>query len=576
MIGLKGKTPDAQKSPREVAEGPIFSSQPPHLSRRKWLKLAGVPTLTAFGAAVDSQAIAQSRASKTLDRPLTRRWNLACPHIQDSPGADVLADRLGQKWPVRSLAGLFPEATLKTWERFLDECSKMTSSGKHPDPVLAELLGLELAKPQRDLNDLPTPVRSLVSQRRIRARPKRWSTSRFDLYSFASTSATRNIATVVEETHRAWCELFFPFWNQSQLVENHFSATQSRRLQGRPNLRRQQKFKIVVFANANQYQDALSADVPNASQSTGFYHDASDATYLYPAEETKTLRHEVTHQLFRRATSAPTSNDFVPGRAEDFWIVEGIAGYFESLRSVEQSLVIGGWDSDRLQYARYRVLAGGDQYALESLRKDGRDEAQQLKDLARWYAHAIMRTHQAMDGRDEDRRWFYRTLARVYRLEDQLIRSNAPEPPPEGGVEDFLQVDDNLAQTNPITPEQRSLCLCGCSISDTSLSQFHSLPNLQWLDLSRIQTVNLQTVINLVADPKSLTQLTLDGTPIADFDAESFAIWVSSLRNLEQLDLSWLGIDDGVVRAMAGLTRLRTLWLTGCPISDDSVGTLAR
>ena len=133
----------------------------------------------------------------------------------------------------------------------------------------------------------------------------------------------------------------------------------------------------------------------------------------------------------------------MPGEDSEFWLIEGIAGYFESLYVGNGYATVGGWDSPRLQFARYRFFAGGDRLPMSELRKDGRLTAQSRPDIARWYAHAIAQTHRLLDDGDcAKRRWVYGQLAEQYRIQTAL-KIDSSDAGDADSVLAFLSVDDD-------------------------------------------------------------------------------------------------------------------------------------
>ena len=77
--------------------------------------------------------------------------------------------------------------------------------------------------------------------------------------------------------------------------------------------------------------------------------------YFFADKESddRTLYHEATHQLFHE--SRPVSPKV--GRLANFWIIEGIAMYMESLKVRDGYYELGGFDDERMLAARYRLAA---------------------------------------------------------------------------------------------------------------------------------------------------------------------------------------------------------------------------
>ena len=425
-------------------------------------------------------------------------------------------------------------------------------------------------------------------------------TPHFVIYSRSDQTTSTRVAEELEQAYWVWTQMCFPFWEAATQVESHLAempATDSNETIASyleelgKRVTTKKRMKVILFRDAAEYAQTLGAAVPGIEKSTGFYNDQQKVTYLFaprlPDDETvsqaesgqvrdgmfATLRHEVVHQLFREATgkSSPAGG---PGADRDFWLVEGIAGYFESMVSGDGWVTLGGWDSPRLQFARYRILAGGDQMPMEELRRDGRESAQMRPDLSRWYAHAIANTHRLLDGGDPSgRTWVYARLAAVYELPEFSKAANDETPPVVNSADDmrtFLTLDDIDLRSNPASRTLTQLCLAGCDVTANGIEQLGPQDKLNWLDLARLK-VDSRAVAELSPDPKTVRQLSFEATRVTD----QVAPWLARASNLAELDLSWTLVGDEAVKAIANHAKLETLWLTGSKVTDASMETIA-
>lgn len=330
--------------------------------------------------------------------------------------------------------------------------------------------------------------------------------------------------------------------------------------------------RVVMFRDAADYRRTLSKDVPGIERSTGFYSDQRETTFLYGShqDDPATRRHEMVHQLFREASLSKLDTR-MPGEDSGFWIVEGIAGYFESLFIVRGRATVGGWDASRLQFARYRMLVGGDTMPISELVADGRLAAQQRQDLARWYAHAIAQTHHLLDsGNTNHRRYIYDQLAKCYEINADIPDAKLAGEPARL-LRDFLSIDDEHLKQNQTPQKLQRLCLAGCEVTEDGLSQVTASPQVQWLDLSRLPIGN-QAVRRLAPNAKSIQQLTLEATKIDD----DLIAWLAKATELEELDLSWTPMSDRLINSISTAKQIQTLWLTGTKITDQSIDAIAR
>jgi len=150
----------------------------------------------------------------------------------------------------------------------------------------------------------------------------------------------------LEMLYALWQQMFAPFVaGETELV---------RRFEGRPPRRPGPQHQVVFFRNRQEYNEALRSAQPKIDMTLGIYFDSARITYFFAGEgqEPSTLYHEATHQLFQEAR--PVAADV--GGSENFWIVEGIACYMESLAEHAGYCTLGGANAGRMGAARHRVL----------------------------------------------------------------------------------------------------------------------------------------------------------------------------------------------------------------------------
>ncbi|TWU00948.1 leucine-rich repeat domain-containing protein [Stieleria varia] len=408
-------------------------------------------------------------------------------------------------------------------------------------------------------------------------------TPHLTVYSHADAASGRRVAEDLERCYWVWTQMFFPLWEASGQVTAALSgmppdADVGEYLQNNPKrLTVRRKLRVVLFRDAAEYQQTLGQVIPGIERSTGFYNDERQTAFFFAgsiqdehADDAATRRHEMVHQLFREATRSGLGGD-MPGEQAGFWLVEGIAGYCESLHFGSHEATVGGWDSPRLQFARFRSLVNQDVMPIRELAADGRVAAQQRDDLARWYAHAIAQTHHLMDSSvTTNRQWLYRQLASLYRVRVELPGSDEL-PDVDAGFVRFLRVDDALLAANPVKRPLRQLCLAQCDVTGEGLATVPPSQQLNWLDLSRLP-IDAHDVARILPAPTLLTQLSLEATRTD----ESIRDWLTQARRLEEVDLSFTRINDDVVDTLGASADLQVLWLTGCPITDRSISSIAK
>ncbi len=447
------------------------------------------------------------------------------------------------------------------------------------DPAIRRFLGLPL-KQSFDA----TAVRGRSAPRFLHWAPGSFAqvdTPHFVIYSRAAEVPSKRIAKDLERCYWVWTQMFFPLWEAEKQVsaalgEMPVDASVQDFLKehpGRITIRR--KLRVVLFRDAAEYAQTLSREVPGIERSTGYYDNGKQTIFLYAAEndDAATRRHEMVHQLFREATRSGLGRS-IPGDDTGFWLIEGIAGYFESLYVGERFATVGGWDSSRLQFARFRTFSGGDRMPMAELRKDGRISAQQQTNIARWYAHAIAQTHQLIDGGNvRSRQAVYQQLAARYKIQADLPKVDVDTAfaGADESLISFLSIDDAHLADNPVDVPPQRLVLAGCKVTAEGLKRIPPISSLLWLDLANLAVGN-GDVVRLAPNPSSIEQLRLEGTQV---DA-GLIDWLRKATQLRELDLSSTHADDSVVDAIGAAGKLSLLWLTGTDVTDKSIDTIAK
>ena len=481
-----------------------------------------------------------------------------------------------------SMNSLLPDAALggrasAGWQAYMQ-----LWQAHHSDPANASIrrfLGLPLKKSFE-----ASAKRGRTAPSWLRWRPGTFAqvdTPHFTIYSRADEQSSKHVAEDLERCYWVWTQMFFPLWEANAQVSGAFRDWKPGQdvceyLEGRSQrITVRRRLRVVLFRDADEYRKTLGPENPGIERSTGFYNDQRQTTFLYADEtdDAATRRHEMVHQLFREATRSGLGRG-VPGEASGFWLIEGIAGYFESLHLDDQIATVGGWDAPRMQFARYRVLVGGDVMPMAELEQDGRVAAQQRSDIARWYAHAILRTHQLMDAeRPDQRQWLYKQLAERYRIKGGELM----EAPPvdrnqlDQQLRAFLAIDDQHLKDNPVTHGLSQLCLAGCEVTEQGIAGIPASPELRWLDLARLPVGNTE-VQRLAPNPETMEQLTLEVTRID----QDLVPWLKRATQLREVDLSWTRSDDSAINALDEARGISTLWMTGTRLTDNSIASIAK
>ena len=200
-----------------------------------------------------------------------------------------------------------------------------------------------------------------------------------------SIEAAVALGAKLERVYRVWKQLFFRYF----ATDAQLAALFDGRLRSRPGNPTQHA--VVYFRDREDYNQTLGQAIPNIGVSVGVYVDTTRRAYFFVGEghDERTLVHEATHQLFHESRRVAPD----VGRPNNFWIVEGIAMYMESLREEDGYHVLGGFDDARMVAARYRLLNDAFYVPLAEFAAYGMQQIQQDRRIATLYSQAAGLTH---------------------------------------------------------------------------------------------------------------------------------------------------------------------------------------
>jgi len=240
----------------------------------------------------------------------------------------------------------------------------------------------------------------------------RVETEHFVVLTNHSLEAGVALGTRLEALHRVWWQLFVRYFADAAQLEQLFRARRS-------PLRNERRHRVIYYRDARQYEQAMRRYIPpNVKVTSGIYLNDQRTAYFFHDKigGPSTIYHEATHQLF--AETRPVAQGV--GLRTNFWVIEGIACYMESLTEVEQGDRVGGREAVRLADARYRALDDRFYVPLGQLVRMGRDDVQHEPRIAMLYSEFAGLTHflmHAKDGRYRDALTAY--LRAVYTGQDQ-------------------------------------------------------------------------------------------------------------------------------------------------------------
>ena len=233
------------------------------------------------------------------------------------------------------------------------------------------------------------------------------------------------------ELFYSWLQKNFAafFETPAALQERFEKATQ------RSSARNEKPMELHFYARRDEYQKRVEGKVPANLETTGFYSQETQVSYFFLEREERvlsTLFHEATHQILdihtleARRLAAKTRGmklkqkpvEWALGETSNFWLIEGLACYFESFEVVDGKISIGRPDHIRFERARERMVDPKDYFYMPS--KEffalGRPEFMQHPKVAPLYTQAAGFTHFLMhydDGLYRDD--LIALLAAIYR-----------------------------------------------------------------------------------------------------------------------------------------------------------------
>ncbi len=209
-------------------------------------------------------------------------------------------------------------------------------------------------------------------------------TEHYLIHTNHSLEAGVALASKLERLYRVWRQLFVRYYATEAEVMAMFDA----RAQARPAWT-PPRHRVDFYRDREDYVRALRPRFGQVEMSTGFYADGVAHFFAGEGYEDRTLYHEATHQLFHE--SRPVSP--LAGRKGNFWIIEGVAMYMESLREVDGFYVIGGREDVRMRDARFRLLKDDFYVPLSEFVTLGMEQLQADKRIRALYSQAAGLTH---------------------------------------------------------------------------------------------------------------------------------------------------------------------------------------
>ncbi|MDO4568882.1 MAG: DUF1570 domain-containing protein [Planctomycetia bacterium] len=199
-----------------------------------------------------------------------------------------------------------------------------------------------------------------------------------------SIEAGVKIGNELEKLHRVWKQLFMRYCFTELQVNLLFEGKGSAAIPG-------QKHKVCYFKTRQNYIECLQAQNPNIASSAGMYSPRYRTAYFFADEQfdIRTMYHEATHQLFDETRKT----DPKAGVDSNFWIIEGIAVFMESLKDTDGFHTVGGYDDQRMIIARYRYNLQQYYIPLEQMSKMKIKAFQNHPEVSKLYSQSAALVH---------------------------------------------------------------------------------------------------------------------------------------------------------------------------------------
>lgn len=241
-------------------------------------------------------------------------------------------------------------------------------------------------------------------------------TDHYSVVTNHSLEAAVQLAAQLEQFHQVWQQLFAGFWLDKADLKKIFAGE-------RTLPRRSAPYRVVMHRNKTEYVAALEHRQPRIAETLGIYFDTLREAHFFATEDESereaqraTLFHEAAHQLFQEIQ--PTGRNV--GKNANFWVVEGIACYLESLQPKAGAVgvveyEVGAADAGRMPAAIKRRLVDDYYVPLDELTALGMSDLQRRTDLAPLYSQSAGLATFFMHGEEQTlREPFVEYLRKVY------------------------------------------------------------------------------------------------------------------------------------------------------------------
>jgi hypothetical protein len=154
----------------------------------------------------------------------------------------------------------------------------------------------------------------------------------------------------------------------------------------------QHRHQVVLYRDEPEYKQQIRRIDPYIRQRTNGYYSSSRKTAYFYAPESKVLLHEGTHQIFLEYFFRENK----PAFYNNFWVVEGIALFMETLKIEEECYRIGNLLDDRLYAAKVYQFERNYNLPIRKLTAMSADEIQASAEIRSIYCQSAALVHWLM------------------------------------------------------------------------------------------------------------------------------------------------------------------------------------
>ncbi|MDR0326752.1 MAG: hypothetical protein LBI05_00495 [Planctomycetaceae bacterium] len=153
----------------------------------------------------------------------------------------------------------------------------------------------------------------------------------------------------------------------------------------------QHRHRVILYRNKQEYVSNLLRLDSAIAQTNGYYFAPRKTAYFYTPEP-KVLFHEGTHQIFVERFYRGKK----PAFRNNFWAVEGIALFMETLQVEEKCYKIGNIFDNRLYAAKVYRFERNYHLPIQKLTAMSAKEIQNSEEMVRIYSHSAALVHWLM------------------------------------------------------------------------------------------------------------------------------------------------------------------------------------